>query len=114
MKKWILLEGKLLISASVDYHKELIPWPKSGEQNQTPKGGGLWHIDASKKEITLFGASMDFGPCRKDDVQAACEQTWFSTRWDGYSVFFSDRLEEEAALNNREYIDYIDHGIDES
>ena len=114
-KKFILQGNSLRISASVDFHLELVQKPgirpnsfnfgRQPEQKPDPvKGGGWWHADDQEKFILFYSASTDFGPVTLPDLIAACPESYFSAHWDGYQVYYSDRVKLEEALENKTLI----------
>jgi hypothetical protein len=119
MAKKFILQGKSIrISASVDYHLELVQKPgirpnnfnfgRQPEQKPDPvKGGGWWHADDKEKFILFYSASTDFGPVTLPDLISACSENYFSARWDGYQVYYSECLQLEKALQNKILIHQI-------
>lgn len=112
MAKKILLQGNSLsISASVDYHRDLVKKPREPKmpfhKRDIPepiKGGGWWHLDEANKFLLLYSTSDEFGPVDVKDLITACPETWFSLRWSGYDVYYSKYIELSKALENKELI----------
>lgn len=112
-KKFILQGRSLRISASVDFHLELVQKPANSNnvlRMHTPlppepvKGGGWWHADDQEKFILFYSASTDFGPVALADLIAACPESYFSAHWDGYQVYYSASIKLEEALENKTLI----------
>lgn len=116
-QKFILQGDSLRISASVEFHLELVAKPANSNnvfRMHTPlppepvKGGGWWHVNEKEKFLLLYSASTDFGPVALPDLIDACPQTHFSFHWDGYQVYYSDRIKLEEALENKALIFQIE------
>ena len=89
-QKWIINNGKILISASVEYHKEL------AKDHSLTIGGGLWLTDCLG--LYLYGVSGDFGTVTKEQLQAAIDKDFiFQERFDGYFVYFSTHYDPDIA-----------------
>ena len=111
-KKFLLQGNSLSISASVDYHRDLIQkfdpkkckWGSNPTEPMPIKGGGWWHLDEANKFLLLYSTSDEFGPVDVKDLITACPETWFSLHWSGYDVYYSKYIELSKALENKELI----------
>ncbi len=114
-QKYIILGDSLRISANIDFHRDLLPPPTATELKHGPfskktepeakvNGGGWWHIDNVDKFVLFYRTSDDFGPVTKENLIAACPNTYFSGYWDGYDVYYSQELMLPVALLNKELI----------
>lgn len=63
-QKYIILNDKLVMG-DVQFHSQL------SADSKAIKGGGFWHIDPETKCVILYGSSIDFGPCKVEDVMNA-------------------------------------------
>lgn len=71
--KWIVVDGKFILSPGVEYHKQLVP------RNYTKvSGGGSFFIDDENNRVILYGTSMDFGSPTNDDVIYALSNSYLS------------------------------------
>jgi hypothetical protein len=78
-KKWIIQEDGYFSSGRVELHSDL------ANHKTTPKGGGLYDYDPTANELTLYGASFDFGHAQEEDIISSfkncqCSPTLFNTR----------------------------------
>jgi len=89
-QKWIINNDQILISASVDYHREL------AKDHSLTIGGGFWLVDYFC--LYLYGVSGDFGTVTKEQLQVAIDKDFiFQERFDGYSVYFSTHYDPTIA-----------------
>lgn len=95
--KFVLVNGSLRFSASVEFHQELV------KDNRECNGGGYWYWDKEKKTILLYSSSDQFGKCSLEQIEAAVEETYFSHVWNEHTVLFSDYESlAEALIKNKE------------
>lgn len=90
--KYIINNGKLLMSSSVDFHFEL------AKDHSTTKGGGKFCIEGNN--LHLYGASVDFGQAKIEDVKEALKNEIVQMKLEKYNVFYSQELTLERALQN--------------
>ena len=62
-------DGLYMVVAKCTYHKEL------AYDTSRVIGGGHWEFDLDKKEITLYGTSDDFGPCKFEDMEKCVRES---------------------------------------
>ncbi len=117
-QKFILQGESLKISASVDFHRELVSKPREpkmpwGKQEIPPpvKGGGWWIVNKEDKFLLLYSSSEDFGPVSREDLIAAVPETYFSSYWNGYDVYYSPANDLGAAMLDKELIFKIDRDL---
>ncbi len=72
--KWLIVDGQFRMSASVEFHKELL---RQGEGKSNTQGGGWWHLDRATLSLLLYSKSDDFGPAKKEDVLDAIKKFKF-------------------------------------
>lgn len=84
--KWLIVNGGFRMSASIDFHKELLG---SKETSRNTSGGGWWNLDRSDRTLYLYAKSEDFGPALKDDVLKAIKDYVFPIYMVGLKVYIS-------------------------
>lgn len=81
-RKFVINDGRLLMSACVEFHKELV------KEGTTTKGGGIFHIDEDAKKIWLFDQSMDFGRATKEDIEEALMNGNYNWSYEEYTFYY--------------------------
>jgi hypothetical protein len=87
-KKWIIYDGKLLISSSVEFHSDILP--KDYDKSKI-QGGGRWEILADDKVMLFYGISFDFGSSNEEIFTKAYEDTLLSEAVTDNKPFFSTK-----------------------
>ena len=89
-KKFVIESGSIRMSASIDYHREIVKDPSKCI------GGGYWHMDKEKKQFFFYGKSEDFGPVTADQLKEVLNSSFLSMSFDGYSFYWhpTDHLDE--------------------
>jgi hypothetical protein len=60
MAKKFIIENNELKVGNVEMHFEL------AKNESDVCGGGYWHVDLENKILWMYGASIDFGRCKKE------------------------------------------------
>jgi hypothetical protein len=55
-QKYIIYDNTL-IAGNVTFHSDLM----AGRDNSLIRGGGWWHWDKERNEVTFYGLSSDYG-----------------------------------------------------
>lgn len=95
-KKYLINNNRLLMSASVDYHKELC------DDHSTTKGGGLWHKEGNN--LYLYASSLDYGTPNIEDVKSALNDDITAMRVESYNIFYSTEQSLSNAFSNNTQI----------
>ena len=72
--KWLIVDGQFRMSASVEFHRDLL---RQGEGKSNTQGGGWWNLDRETLSLLLYASSDDFGPAKKEDVLEAIKKYRF-------------------------------------
>lgn len=81
-QKFIINNGRFLMSASVELHSEL------AEDHTTTKGGGWWALKGNS--LYLYGSSIDYGVAKLEDIQDVIKNDAISSmRLEKYNIYHS-------------------------
>lgn len=80
-KKFIINNGTFIMSACVEFHREL------AKDHTTTKGGGWWEIVGNT--LYLYGKSFDFGQAKIEDIISAFKEGWVSARMEKFEIWHS-------------------------
>lgn len=102
--KFVIIKTRVRMSAAVDFHRQLV---SSTEQNVV-QGGGWWHYDPEKNELTFYSKSEDFGQFSRDDLRQCVQYGGLSTIYyqNMTKIFCSMSLSLEDALIHRVEIEW--------
>jgi len=81
--KWVCEDDDISISASIEYHFEIV------KDRKKVSGGGYWKMDRQNNIIWLYGSSDDFGQCTEEQVRSAVKNGIFGMRFEAYKILFS-------------------------
>lgn len=88
-----------MVFGNVDYHENLLSQVTPNIKRDDVTGGGWFHVDSEKKEVILFGLSVDFGPFLRlnteGEILEACKQSSFFTLLDNHTVRLSSAIKFE-------------------
>ena len=82
-QKWVCEDDDIRISASIDYHSEIV------SEKDKVVGGGYWKMDRQNNIIWLYGSSDDYGRCTAEQVLSAVKNGIFGARFEAFKVLFS-------------------------
>ena len=102
-KKWVIYDGQLLISSSVEFHSEILP---ENYDKKKVQGGGRWEILDNRlyedRIIFFYGISTDFGSASPEAFKQAYEATALADSITQYTPLFSTKEWFSAVI--KEYL----------
>lgn len=97
--KFIIKDGEFILGRA-EFHRDL-----AGKTTEGVEGGGWWHFDREKKELTLFSSSSDFGHVTQDRIIDVLMSNPVPRQLkDVEDVYHSYQVRVEDALEVRELI----------
>lgn len=103
-RKFLILENEILVSSSVDFHRELLPQKFELHKDRNKIfGGGWWYENRREKQFLFYRESVGFGQFNKAKLIELIQtnETIFSMRYEGYTFFYSLAFELHEAYNNK-------------
>lgn len=79
-KKFIINKDRVVMSASVDFHREL------SSNHSTTKGGGYWYALDSVKKLFFYDKSEEFGVYTQEDLKECFDDSLFSPKFQDYEL----------------------------
>ena len=89
-RKFIINQDGVLLFGNVYQHRELLGWGDS-----CPYGGGLWHYDAARGAVLLYGRSFAFGAPAVQQVRSV---DWESLGCEPCPIFYMPEWPREERL----------------
>lgn len=99
-KKFVIVKKRVIMSAVVDFHRQLV----STNEQKNIHGGGWWHYDKEKNELTFYAKSEDFGQFTKEDLIECIQNDGIPNFYyqNSTKIFHSQLSLLSGALENRE------------